>query len=408
MIYLLIQEKVIFKKGHLVDQETYRKLEKLDLEKIKIRSVLTCKTRHGLCAKCYGWDLGHNQEVKKGTAVGIIAAESIGEPGTQLTMRTFHTGGVSSETDITQGLPRIEEIFEVRLAKHKAIISPLNGEVKVEVNTNTKEKVLTISGKEDKIYSVKIPAKQMDAIAVEDGSKVKKNDLLFENKNNQEFSPMAGKVKIEENLDGDYLIKVITKKKTDKKITLDKDKIVWVNNGDKVLKGDQLTEGALDLQEMFEFKGPEMTKRYIVQEVQKVYSSQGQPLDDRHVEIIVSKMFSRIFIEDSGETDLLPGEIVDISDFNDKNEQMKIENKKEARGKMLLMGITKASLSTSSFLSAASFQETAKILIDAAVTGKIDYLRGLKENVIIGRLVPVGTGYEEVKSFNKEELKVVS
>ncbi len=396
-------KKVLYKKGHLIDQETYRKISKLDFETMKIRSVLTCKTRHGLCAKCYGWDLGHNKEVEMGTAVGIIAAESIGEPGTQLTMRTFHTGGVSSESDITQGLPRVEEIFEVRSAKHKAIISPLDGEVKVEVDTDTKEKILTISGKEDKVYSIKIPLKQMDAIVVKDGSKVKKNDLLFENKENQEFSPMAGKIKLEESLDGDWLVKVTAKKKTDKKITLEKDRVLWIKDGDKVLKGDQLTEGALDLQEMFEFKGKEETQKYIIQEIQKVYSSQGQPLDDRHIEIITSKMFSRIFIEDSGETDLLPGEIADISDFNDKNDNMKTEGKKEARGKMLLMGITKASLSTSSFLSAASFQETAKILIDAAVTGKVDHLRGLKENVIIGRLVPVGTGYRGPKSFNNEQ-----
>ena len=168
-----------------------------------------------------------------------------------------------------------------------------------------------------------------------------------------------------------------------------------MSNGDKTLKGNQLTEGGLDLQELFEFKGLEATERYILQEIQKVYSSQGQPLDDRHVEIIIRKMFSRVFIDDAGETDVLPGEIVELDDFIDQNEKAKIENKKEARGRRLLLGITKSSLSTSPFLSAASFQETAKILIDAAVTGKIDYLRGLKENVIIGRLVPVGTGYKE-------------
>jgi len=389
--------KILYKKGHLVDQETSRQLKKLDLEKIQIFSVLTCHTRHGLCAKCYGWDLGHNRGVSKGTAVGIIAAESIGEPGTQLTLRTFHTGGVSSETDITQGLPRVEEVFEVRDVKHKAIIAPIDGEINIEVNEETKEKTLVISGKEDRVYSIKIPASQIDAVQVKEKQRIKKNELLFEKNDLQEFSPMPGKVSIEKTEDDDYLIKVSAKKKTDKKIILSKDRILWVKDGDKVLKGDQLTEGALDLQELFEFKGIEQTQRYIIQEIQKVYSSQGQPLDDRHVEIIIRKMFSRVFVDDAGETELLPGEIVELDDFTDQNEKMKKQGKKEARGRRLLLGITKSSLSTSSFLSAASFQETAKILIDAAVTGKIDYLRGLKENVIIGRLVPVGTGYRGKK-----------
>ncbi|MFH1456530.1 MAG: DNA-directed RNA polymerase subunit beta' [Patescibacteria group bacterium] len=386
-------DKILYKKGHLVDNETARQINKIDLEKVRIFSALTCKSRHGLCAKCYGWDLGHNRKVDIGTAVGIIAAESIGEPGTQLTLRTLHTGGVSSESDITQGLPRVDEVFEVRAVKYKAIIAPIDGEVSIEVNEDTKETTLVISGKEDRVHSIKIPKKQIDSIQVKDKQRIKKNELLFENGEIQEFSPMPGKVNIQEIEDGDYQISVSSKKKTDKKITLNKDRILWVKNNDKVSKGDQLTEGALDLQELFEFKGLEKTQRYIIQEIQKVYSSQGQPLDDRHIEIIIRKMFSRVFVEDAGETELLPGEIVELDDFTDQNEKMQREGKREARGRYLLLGITKSSLSTSSFLSAASFQETAKILIDAAVTGKIDYLRGLKENVIIGRLVPVGTGY---------------
>jgi DNA-directed RNA polymerase subunit beta' len=395
--------KVLYKKGTLIDHEAMRRIEKLDLEEIKIRSVLACKSRRGVCAKCYGWDLGYNKKVRQGTAVGVIAAESIGEPGTQLTMRTFHTGGVSSESDITQGLPRVEELFEARSIKNKAAIAPIDGVVRAETNEETKEKMLIISGKEEKMETIYIPNKQIDSLQIKDKDKVKKGQVIVEGKEGVVEAPMAGKVELEEMDDGQWAVRIKTSKKVDKKITLAKGQVVYVKSEDKVSKGDQLTEGALDVKELFELRGEEFVKKYILKEIQHVYSSQGQPLDDRHVEVIIRKMFSRVFVLEAGDSNFLPGEIVELPEFVAESERLKGEEKRSPKGKKMIMGITKASLSTSSFLSAASFQETAKILIDAAVSGKVDHLRGLKENVIIGRLVPVGTGYSGKDFFDMED-----
>jgi DNA-directed RNA polymerase subunit beta' len=199
---------------------------------------------------------------------------------------------------------------------------------------------------------------------------------------------------VEELPEGEMAVRVKTIKDSSKEIRLNKDQVLWVKEGATVLKGDQLTEGALDLRELYDLKGRQTTEKYIIREIQRVYSSQGQPLNDRHVETITRQMFSRVFVTSIGDTDFLPGEVVELGEFLEKNKEMKKTGEREAKGKRLMLGITKSSLSTSSFLSAASFQETAKILIDAAVTGKIDHLRGLKENVIIGRLIPVGSGYK--------------
>ena len=319
--------KTVVKKGVLIGEKELITLKKHNFSEINIRSVLKCKARFGICQACYGWDLGDRTMVKLGTAVGIIAAQSIGEPGTQLTMKTFHTGGVAGK-DITQGLPRVEEIFEARPIKKGAVLAEITGSVKIK--NEGKEKIITVKsqdGKEEKEY----------------------------------ISPFGVRV--------------------------------LADNGDLVSQGDPLTEGSVDLHELYRLKGIECVQRYIILEIQNIYFSQGQDLNDKHIEIICKQMFSRVYIIDGGDSTFLSGDIVDKTSAYAVNARMKKEKKKPVKHEQLFLGMTKASLATSSFLSAASFQETARVLIDAAIMGSVDKLRGLKENVIIGRLIPAGTGF---------------
>ncbi|MCK4553463.1 DNA-directed RNA polymerase subunit beta', partial [Candidatus Parcubacteria bacterium] len=413
--------KVLLKKGEMITDEIAAKLSKENIEEAVIRSVLSCRINRGVCSKCYGYDLGFNSPVKLGTAVGIIAAQSIGEPGTQLTMRTFHTGGVAGQDDITQGLPRVEEIFETRPPKRKAFIADVAGRVKIEtaqrtiedkqgktVISNPQAKILNIYYQDmesDKYYFAEAikeerikqnidsgDSKLKPKILVKDGQECKKGDDLFKIGKKAIKAKKAGAVKIE-----DKYIKISVPAEKVKEFIVPKGYGIWVKDGDEVRIGDQLTEGSFDLQQLYKLKGKLEAQKYIIKEIQYVYSSQGQPLNDKHIEIIARQMFSRVYINDSGDTDLLPGEIIEKNVFDTTNEKIKKEGKKEATGEQLLMGMTKASLTTNSFLSAASFQETAKVLIEAAITGKIDRLEGLKENVIIGRPIPAGTGYRGAK-----------
>ncbi|MBO4401173.1 MAG: DNA-directed RNA polymerase subunit beta' [Selenomonadaceae bacterium] len=296
-------------------------------KKVKIRSVLTCKSQFGVCIKCYGSDLANQTPVEVGEAVGIIAAQSIGEPGTQLTMRTFHTGGVAGD-DITQGLPRVEELFEARKPKHNAIISEVEGEVTFGKN--------------------------------------EKNDLT-----QITVTPSVGTPR-------DYTIPFGSR--------------ICVNPGDWIEAGTKLTEGSINPHDILRVNGLKETQRYLVYEVQKVYKSQGVEINDKHIEVMVRQMLHKVKIEESGTTDFLPGEFVDINVFEAANTKAIEEGGEPAVAKSILLGITKASLATDSFLSAASFQETTRVLTDAAIKGKIDPLIGLKENVIIGKLIPAGTG----------------
>ena len=297
---------------------------------VKVRSALGCKTRHGVCAKCYGMGLATRKEVNIGEAVGIIAAQSIGEPGTQLTMRTFHTGGVAGG-DITQGLPRVEELFEARKPKGVAVISEINGKVSIEDSKKRKE--VTVTGKDNaKTYLISF------------GSKLR------------------------------------------------------VKDGDEIEAGEAITEGSINPSEILAIKGPEGVFKYLTTEVQKVYRNQGVDINDKHIEVIGRQMLKRIKIEDPGDTKLFPGSLVDRNELEDINKQMREEGKKEATGIRVLLGITKASLATESFLSAASFQETTRVLTEAAIKGKRDSLIGLKENVIIGKLIPAGTGMPDYKN----------
>ena len=298
-------------------------------DKVRIRSVLTCHSRYGVCAKCYGRDLGTGGKVNVGESVGIIAAQSIGEPGTQLTMRTFHTGGVASAGDITQGLPRVEELFEARKPKGNAIVTEIDG-------------VVTITEKEDHedIHIVHVTAE-----------------------------------------DGD-----------ERSYTIPYGAHLVVHEGDVIEKGSRITAGSINPHDILRIQGVEATQRYLVYEVQKVYKSQGVEINDKHIEVIVRQMLRKMKIEDAGDADVLPGDYVELNAYEEMNRRIQAAGGKQAEGKALLLGITKAALATESFLSAASFQETTRVLTDAAIKGKVDPLLGLKENVIIGKLIPAGTG----------------
>jgi DNA-directed RNA polymerase subunit beta' len=319
--------KILYKRGTLIDTEKAQEIDKLEIPEVIIRSVVSCTTARGVCQVCYGWDLGKNTMVRIGEAVGVIAAQAIGEPGTQLTMRTFHSGGASGD-DITQGLPRVEELFEARIPKGEAVMAEIDGEVTVKKQQN--EITITLTGKKEST-EYHVPANA----------------------------------------------------------TLN------VKSGDKVMAGMQLTEGHMNVQALYNAAGVRAVQRYILKEVQQVYAIQGETINDKHLEIIVRQMLSRIRIEEPGATSLLPGRVVEWSQLQEANEQAQKDGKQIASGERLLLGITKVSLSTESFLAAASFMETARVLIDAAVAGREDHLAGLKENVIIGRLIPAGMGYRK-------------
>ncbi len=325
--------ELLVSKDKMMNESDAKKIIAAGINKLKIRSILNCESKYGVCAKCYGDNLANGKPVAVGEAVGIIAAQSIGEPGTQLTMRTFHTGGIASADDITQGLPRVEELFEARKPKHQAIISKTAGEVRME--------------------------------------EIKKNRHIV----------VFNKETLEEE---SYLIPYGSRLK--------------VAEGDYVEAGDMLTEGAVNPHDVLAIKGPLAVQDYLIQEVQRVYRMQGVDINDKHIEVIVRQMMRKCRVEDAGSTDLITGSLIDKSELAEKNREIRAriaageEGLQEATASTLLLGITKASLATDSFLSAASFQETTRVLTEAAIKGKVDPLLGLKENVIIGKLVPAGTG----------------
>ncbi len=412
-------KKIILKKNEIIDHNKIEDLKDKEIDFVIVRSSLSCLLHKGICAKCYGWDLSYNKPVNLGATVGVIAAQSIGEPGTQLTMRTFHGGGVAGQDDITQGLPRVEEIFEARSPKKKALMADVDAKVKINfaqktikdskgkdiLVDNPQEKILSLSFKgksqekyyfSEKINEVKLATgatakdkKKIELkVLVKDGDKVNKGGDLFKIGTEVVKAKSAGQVSVSEKFVS--ILKNVTKTK---EFTVYKGTMLMVKDGHEVKRGDQLTEGSLDLRELYSLRGRLATQKYIISEIQYVYSSQGQPLNDKHVEIIARQLFSRYLITESGDTQLLPGETIEEEVLSQAN----LLVKKPAKADRLLLGITKASLSTDSFLSAASFQETSRVLIDAAVNGKIDYLEGLKENVIIGCLIPAGTGYKGKK-----------
>ena len=317
--------EIIVHKNDMINEVIAERIESKGIKEVKVRSVLGCKMKHGVCAKCYGRNLATGKPVNIGEAVGIIAAQSIGEPGTQLTMRTFHSGGIAG-VGITSGLPRVEELFEARKPKGLAYITEIEGTVKIQENKKRNDVIVTAEDGEEKVYQI----------------------------------PYGAHIK--------------------------------VNEGDHVEKGEPLTEGSINPQDILRVNGAEGVRDYIIREVQKVYRLQGVDIDDKHIEIIIRQMMSKIKIEESGDSGFLSGSIVDARDFKMTNEQLVKEGKTPATGTHSLMGITKASLATESFLSAASFQETTRVLTETSIKGKVDHLIGLKENVIIGKLIPAGTG----------------
>ncbi|HEY4518911.1 MAG TPA: DNA-directed RNA polymerase subunit beta' [Candidatus Paceibacterota bacterium] len=344
--------KTLVEAGSLITKDISRLIDEKGVESVKVRSVLTCRTDVGICQKCYGYDLGTNVPVRMGSPVGVVAAQAIGEPGTQLTMRTFHVGGVASGGDITMGLPRVEEIFEARSPKRKAAVSETDGVV-TDISDDGKVKTITVGVSNDPVMSSSDPEK--------DKSKEKEK---------------SDKHKIETK---EYQVPSFTS--------------LFVAVGDKVKKGMQLCEGHLDLEELLKVTSIRDVERYVVSEVQKIYISEGVNISDKHIEVIVKKMFSRVRVKDAGDTQLIPGDVIEKETFKLANKAVP-EGGKKAAGSQLLLGITRVALSTESFLSAASFQETTRVLINAAIAGKEDRLKGLKENVIIGKLIPAGTGYK--------------
>ncbi len=373
--------KIIVKKGEAVGKAQVKKILALDIEKIRIRSVYSCHSLHGICAKCYGFDLAYNEPVKIGTAVGIMAAQSIGEPGTQLTMRTFHTGGVAGESDVTQGLPRVEEIFEGRNPKKKAFMSDVRGRVSIE--KQPKQKVVRVSFDEPQVVTYKLDDFQNIKLRVKDKDDVSAGDTILVSSDRKVKADFSGQVKVTKEE-----VVLVGDKGSVKEWIIPNAYNLVIEDGQLINVGDAITEGSLDLHDLYRLKGREAVQKYILKEIQFIYTSQGQNLNDKHIEIIIRQMFSRIMVKDPGDTNLLTGEIVESWVFRQANENLK-KGKTPAKGEELLLGITKSSLTVESWLSAASFQETARVLISAAITGQVDYLRGLKENVIIGRLIPV-------------------
>ena len=382
-------KKVVIKPDEIITREKAKLIDKINPSEFSIHSVLTCKSIRGTCAKCYGYDLAYNKLVKVGTPVGIIAAQSIGEPGTQLTLRTFHTGGVA-ETDITQGLPRVEELFEVRSGKGQAFIAPADG--KAIVIDNDEEKKIIIKCQVDKREIHRANKEKGWDIQVKDGQEVKSKEVLAIQDKKKVLAKNDGQVRIDDQKN------IIVIHKVDEEVEFDAtNRNIWVENNAKVKAGEQLTDGSLDLHELYRFRGKREVEKYILREVQHIYSSQGQHLNDKHIEMIIRQMFSRCLVQDGGDTNLLSGETVPKSYLLEANKNLKDSSKKKAIANELLLGITKVSLSTDSWLSAASFQETSRVLVNAAINGRSDYLRGLKENVIVGRLIPAGTGLRKKK-----------
>lgn len=325
-------KKMIVKKEEMIDWKSSRRIDDSGVKRLRVRSPLGCKNPRQICQKCYGWEMGRNDLVRIGVGVGVIAAQSIGEPGTQLTMRTFHLGGVSSAGDITRGLPRVEEIFEARLPKGEGVMSLVQGKVK-------------------------------------------------------EVDPEKGLVRIE----------TFPKKDSEKKLEVVEYRVpadaeIYVRKGDEVKEGQVLCQGSLGLKKLFKILGLSFTQRYILKEVQRIYTAEGISIHDKHIETIIRQMFSRVRTTDVGDSPWVPGQVVSKAQFGEVNKELKKAKKKTAKAKTIVLGISRVALTSDSFLSAASFQETSRVLIRASLEGKEDKLQGLKENVMIGRLIPAGTG----------------
>jgi DNA-directed RNA polymerase subunit beta' len=386
--------EIVLDANEEIDEDRRDAIGESDVKIITIRSPLHCESRHGVCQRCYGWHLGTRRLVRIGDAVGIVAAQSIGEPGTQLTMRTFHMGGVAG-LDITSGLPRVEELFEARKPKGEAILSEIDGVVEV----NRQDHVLRVVSQETYRDEHELPR---DAeLKVRAGEWVQKDQELAVAGDKPILAALAGQVEVT-----DDLVVVVAEDKDEREYTVPAHARIRPNveTGGRVTAGEQLTEGAKDPQDLLSIQGRDAVQRYLVDEIQEVYRSQGVTINDKHIEIIVRQMLRRLRVDIAGDSDLLPGELVDRFEYEDKNRQVLAEGGEPATAKPVLLGVTKSSLNTDSFLAAASFQETTKVLTEAALSGKVDHLLGLKENVIIGKLIPAGSGLEARVKARQERL----
>ncbi|MEK7524589.1 MAG: DNA-directed RNA polymerase subunit beta' [Patescibacteria group bacterium] len=380
--------EVIAKDGTEIDNVLFDYFAQNGIDDVTIRSIITCQTENGVCQRCYGRDLGSNKTCDTGTAVGIIAAQSIGEPGTQLTMRTFHMGGVAEGQDITQGLTRVEELFEARAPKSPAVLAEIDGMVKITRKGNLTDISLASDGPVERVYFFD----STDRPTVEIGDKVKEKQVIAK------AVEMKNVVRAEENgtikAIGENTITLLTHGPVEKIYKIPFGKILKVTNGKKIKKGDPLTSGHLNLRELLHLTDITTVLRYIVGEVQNIYASQGQNINDKHIEIIARQMLSKGRIADAGDSNMLPGEVVNIISIGLLNKKLVHQKKRPIRYERLLLGLTRIALYTESWLSAASFQETIRVLVEAGTTRKIDYLQGLKENVIIGKLIPAGETYK--------------
>jgi DNA-directed RNA polymerase subunit beta' len=420
-----------------------------------VRSPLTCSLRHGLCATCYGQDLARGGTIQIGEAVGIIAAQSIGEPGTQLTLRTFHTGGVAGASDITHGLPRVQELFEARIPKGEAVVSDIDGRVELDQQDGVRvlkvihhevftdehliprnyrilvedeqsvvedqviaqygdnviesensgrvfvEKPAILVTTPDSSYPVEIPIPANYRAIVEDGDEIKEGDPVAQYGSRQLTSEVSGKVEIRPQA----TIYVRREQRDEREYEIASTARLRVEPGSMVKSGQQMTEGSVNPNRLLRILGREAAQIYLLQEIQKVYRSQGVIINDKHIEAIIRQMTNRVRVVQSGDTNLLPGELVNRLVFQDINDKVTRAGGQRATARPVLLGITKAALNTESFLSGASFQHTINVLAQAAIEGKVDGLYGLKENVIIGKLIPAGTGYRRRRGGDGTDLE---
>jgi DNA-directed RNA polymerase subunit beta' len=382
--------EVLADRDDAITMDLARKIEQSGVEEVMVRSPLTCELQFGLCRQCYGLDLGRGKMVELGAAVGIVAAQSIGEPGTQLTLRTFHTGGVAAGGDITTGLPRVEELFEARKKpKGEAVVSDIAGTVHV-VMPDTPDGTRMVRIEKSELIKDEYAVPGNWSLKVEDAEEIDADHLIASRGDSEIIASHGGRVRLED--DGKKVI-VSYDLRDEAEYDIPASARLLVKDGDKIEAGVQLTEGSLNPHRILRILGREACERYLLTEVQKVYRSQGQNINDKHFEVIIRKMLSKVQVAQPGDTELLPGDLEDRYYLQRLNEGALAEGQRPARSIQVLLGITKASLNTESFLSASSFQHTIKVLARAAIEGKVDYLRGLKENVIIGKLIPAGTGF---------------
>ncbi len=385
--------EVLANRNDELDEERANRLVAQGVTSVYVRSTLNCQSEHGICRLCYGRNLATGKLVDIGEACGIIAAQSIGEPGTQLTLRTFHTGGVASADDITQGLPRVQEIFEARVPKGKSLLAEIDGVVQIIKDDAGHRQIKVVASD---VYTDEYILPPGYVALIENETDVGDGQVIAEsNRTGGSGDPpiharLAGRAYV-----NSERILVSQEDREERELVVPHTARIRVDNGERVVAGQQLTDGSANPQELLDLQGKEAVQRYLVNEAQKVYRSQGVNISDKHIEVIVRQMLRRVRIDEPGDTGMLPGELIEAAEFRRMNNDVVSQGGEPATASTVLLGITKASLNTDSFLSAASFQETTRVLTDAAINGKVDYLRGLKENVVIGKLIPAGSGIEK-------------